>query len=98
MGQQRVEVGGERVVVVPGGGPAGPAETAPVVGDDPVPGLEQDPVLPFPGVPVELVPVDQHDRLALAVVLVVEVDVGAVLATNGDVRHGFLPLPGSAPR
>jgi hypothetical protein len=39
--QERVEVGGERVVVIPGGGLAGVAEPAPVVGDDPVAGVQQ---------------------------------------------------------
>ena len=34
--QECVEVGGEGVVVVADGGLAGPAEPAPVVGDDPV--------------------------------------------------------------
>src|SRR5271169_5900535 len=36
--EQDMKVGGERVEVVSGAGPAGGAEAAPVVGDDPVPG------------------------------------------------------------
>ena len=82
--QQGVEVGGERVVVVPGRRLAGLAEPAPVVGDDPVPGGEQCPLLTFPGVPVQRVPVDQDDRLTLAVVLVVDLDVGVVLRAYDD--------------
>jgi hypothetical protein len=39
--EQVAQVGGEGVVVVAGGGLAGLAEAAAVVGDDPVPGLEQ---------------------------------------------------------
>ena len=37
-----MQVGGEGVVIVAGGGLAGLPEAAPVVGDDPVPGLQQD--------------------------------------------------------
>jgi hypothetical protein len=87
---QRVQVGGEGVVVVPHGGLAGPAEPAAVVGDHTISGGQQNPVLPLPGVAVERVPVDKHDRLALAVVLVVDVDVGAVFGTDLDVGHDFL--------
>ena len=35
---------------------------------------------------------DQHDRLAGAVVLVVELDVGAVFLSNGDVSHVSSPF------
>src|SRR5439155_11989819 len=89
---QRVQVGGEGVVVVPDGGLAGPAEPAAVVGDHAISGGQQNPVLPLPGVAVERVPVDEHDRLALAVVLVVDVDVGAVFGADLDVGHDFLQL------
>jgi len=95
---QRGQVGGEGVVVVPDDRLAGPAESAPVVGDHPVAGLPQDAVLALPGVPVERVPVDQHDRLTLAVVPVVDVDVGAVLGADLDVRHGFLLLSPASER
>jgi hypothetical protein len=50
--QQRVEVGGEGVVVIADGGLAGLAEPAPVVGDDPVPGLQQNRDLLVPGAAV----------------------------------------------
>jgi len=73
--QQRAEVGGEGVVVIAGGGLAGLAEPAPVVGDNPVPGVQQGRDLPVPGAAAERVPVDQHDGLAGAVILVVDLDV-----------------------
>ena len=73
--QQGVQVGGEGVVVIAGGRLAGLAEPAPVVGDDPVPGLEQGRDLLVPGAAAERVAVDQHDRLAGAMILVVDLDV-----------------------
>jgi hypothetical protein len=72
---QHAEVGGEGVVVIAGGRLAGLAEPAPVVGDDPVPGLEQGRDLLVPGPAAERVPVDQHHRLAGAVILVMDLDV-----------------------
>jgi hypothetical protein len=45
---ERVEVGGERVVVEAGRRVAGVAEAAAVVGDDAVAGVEQEPVLLLP--------------------------------------------------
>ncbi len=88
-GHQGVQVGGERVVVEAGGRPAGAAETAAVVGDHPVPRLQQGRELLLPGVPVQRIAVDQDHRLSggVAVVLVVELDVGAVLAADGHQRH-----------
>ncbi len=82
--EHHVEVGGERVVVVPLAGLAGLAEPAAVVRDDPVPGLEQCAGLRGPGCSAERVPVDQHHRLAGSVVFVVEVDVGAVFGADCD--------------
>jgi hypothetical protein len=73
--QQRVQVGGEGVVVVAGDRLAGPAEPAPIVGDDPVAGLQQDRDLLVLGPAAEGVAVDQHHRLAGAVILVVDLDV-----------------------
>jgi hypothetical protein len=73
--QQGIEVGGEGVVVIPGRRLAGLAEPAPVIGDDPVPGLQQHRDLLVPGPAAERVPVDQHHRLAGAVILVVDLDV-----------------------
>src|ERR1700722_18969193 len=39
--------------------------------------------------PVEGVPVDQDDRLTGPVVFVVDLDVGVVLLTHDDLRHGL---------
>jgi hypothetical protein len=52
------------------------------------PGLQQHALLLLPGVTVERIAVDEHDRLAAAVVLVVELDVGAVLLADCDGGHG----------
>ena len=41
---------------------------------------------------VQRVPVDEHDRLARALVLVVQLDRGAVLVPDGDESHGVAPL------
>ena len=90
--EQRLEVGGEGVVVVTGGRLARLAEAAPVVGDDPLAGGEQLRLLFLPGVAFERVAVDEDDRLAGPVVLVVKVDVGAVLFPDGDERHGVSPV------
>ena len=87
MFQQRVQIGGEGVVVVADGRLAGLPEAATVVGDHAVAGGEQHPGLTLPGVAVQRVAVDQHDRLPGAVVLVVDLDVGAVLGSDGDARH-----------
>lgn len=54
-------------------------ESAAVVGDDPVARLQQGRALLLPRVPIERVAVDEHDRLSLSVVLVIEIDVRAVL-------------------
>jgi hypothetical protein len=85
--QQGVQVGGEGVVVIPGGGLAGGAEPAPVVGDHPVAGRQQRRDLPVPGPAAERVAVDQHHRPAGAVVLVVDLDVAGVLPADGDLGH-----------
>jgi hypothetical protein len=53
-----------------------------------VAGCEQGALLTLPRVPVERMPVDQHDRRAGAVVAVVDLDVGAVLGPDVDERHG----------
>ena len=73
--QQGVQVGGEGVVVIAGGRLAGLAEPAPVVGDDPVAGLQQRRDLLVPGAAAERIAVDQHHRLAGAVILVMDLDV-----------------------
>src|SRR5690606_39112989 len=84
--QQDVEVGGEGVVVVAPRRLAGPPEAAPIISDHPVSGVEQRRPLLLPGVPVEGVTVDEHDRTAGAVILVVEPDGSGVLGADGDVR------------
>jgi hypothetical protein len=86
----RVEVGGERVVVVARGRPAGVAEAAAVIGDDAVSGGQQVTFLPLPGPSIQRVTMDQDDGLPDSVILVVDVDAGAVLAPDGDERHGLL--------
>ena len=91
MVQQRLEIGGERVVVVARRGLAGLAEAAAVVADAAVAVREQHPLLALPRVAVERVAVDQDDRLAGAVVVVVDLDVGAVLGSDLDEWHALSP-------
>ena len=97
--QQRMQVGGEGVVVIPAGRLAGLAEPAPVIGDDPVPGGQQGRDLLVPGPAAERVAVDQHDGLAGAVIFVV-VPMPALFSwpavTMG--MRGFLLLAGDARR
>src|SRR5262249_23088599 len=62
---------------------------APVVGDDPVAGLQQGWDLLVPGPAAERVPVDQYHRLAGAVILVVDLDVCGVFLSDGDGGHGL---------
>ena len=87
--QQSRQVGGESVVVVADHGLAGQAEPAAVVGDDPVPGRQQRRDLLVPAAAAERVAVDEDDRLAGPVVLVVDLDVGAVFPSDGDCGHGI---------
>src|SRR5271169_5119577 len=82
-----MKVGGEGVEVISGAGPARSAGAAPVVGDHPVPGGEQGGLLLFPGVPVQRVPVDQHDGRTGPVILVVDPDSGGVLPPDSDKWH-----------
>jgi len=85
--KQGPQVGGERVVVVACRGLAGLAEAATVVGDRAVPGVEQRALLALPRAAVQGVAVDQDDRAAVPVILVVELDVRAVLGPDGDEWH-----------
>ena len=62
--QQPGEVTGKRVVVVAGCRLTGLAEPAPVICDNPVPGLQQDRDLLVPGPAAQRVPVDEYDWLA----------------------------------
>ena len=90
-GQQGIEVGGERVVVVAVSGLAGFPESAPVVGDDPGARPQQGRNLLVPGAAAERVAVNQDDRSAVAVVLVIQIDVFGILLSDGYMRHGSLP-------
>src|SRR5690606_24989173 len=85
--EERVEVGGEGVVVVPGADLARRAEPATVVRDDAVPRVDELALLELPAVPVERVAVDEDDRLTGALVLVVELDVGGVRLLLRHVSH-----------
>src|SRR6516225_6484995 len=87
--REGMQVGGERVVVVPGGGLAGLAEPAPVVGDHAAPGPEQYRDLLVPGAAAERVTVNEHDGRAGAVVFVVDLDVVGVLPSDCDLSHGL---------
>ena len=88
---ERVEVGGEGVVVVSRADLRRVPEPAAVVGDDPIPLGEELARLALPAVAVQRVSVDEDDRLPRAVVLVVELDRGAVLVSDGDESHDVLP-------
>jgi hypothetical protein len=72
--EQGVQIGGERVVVVADGRLAGAPEPTAVVPDHAVAGAQQRALLVLPRGAVQGVPVDQHDRLTAAVVLVVDLD------------------------
>src|ERR1700731_3045585 len=82
-----MKIGGQRVEVISGAGPARGAEAPPVVGDHPVPGGQQGGLLLFPRVPVQRVPVHQHDRSTGPVILVVDPDRGRILPPDSDKRH-----------
>src|SRR5438067_9871488 len=89
---QGLEVRSEGVVVVAGRRLAGLTEPAPVVGDRPVAGLQQDRDLLVPCTPAQGVAVDQNHRRSRAGVLVVQVDGPRILLANLDVRHVASPL------
>jgi hypothetical protein len=67
--------------------PAGLAEPAPVICDHTVTGLQQHRDLLVPGAAAERAAVDQHDGQAGAMILVVDLDVGAVLSSDFDKWH-----------
>ena len=75
MAYQFVQVLREGVVVVARGRLAGFAEPAPVVSDDAVPRRQQGRYLFLPGSAAERIAVNEHDRLARAMVFVVQVNV-----------------------
>jgi hypothetical protein len=90
--EQRLQITREGVVVEAGGRLARPPEAATVVADAAVTGREQLPLLALPGVAVERIAVDQDDRPAAAVIVVVDLDVAAVLTTDLHERHADLLL------
>ena len=92
--EQRVQVGRERVVVVTHRWLARATEPAAVIADTAITGGKQLALLALPRVAVERVAVDQHDRLAAAVVLVVNLDRSVVLGSNSDARHVSLLVVG----
>jgi hypothetical protein len=96
MVEQRLQIARERVVVIAARRLAGQAEAAAVIADAAVSVREQHPLLALPRVAVQRVAVDQHDRLAAAVVLVVNLDRGLVLGSNSDARHVQAPFVGWA--
>jgi hypothetical protein len=96
LGQQLVEVAGERVEVVALGRPARLTESAPVVGDHAMAGLQQRVHLGLPGPAVKRPAAQQHDRSAAAVVLVVQLDRRRVLLTDGDCAHQLAPTVAAA--
>src|SRR6185312_7472309 len=73
-------------------GLAGGAETAAVIGDHAVSGIQQRGDLLLPRVAVQRETMNQDDGSARAEVLVVEVDAAGVLLSDLDVGHGG-PLP-----
>jgi hypothetical protein len=90
--QQRDQVGREGVVVVAHRRLARAAEPATVIADAAIAGGEQLSLLALPRVAVERIAMNQHDRLAAAVVLVVDLDRGVVLGSNSYAGHGPIVL------
>ena len=89
---QRLQIASEGVVVVAEGRLTRPAEAAAVVRDHSISIGEQLPLLAFPRVAIQRIAMDQNDRAAAPVVLVVDLDRGAVLGADGDIRHCFSPF------
>src|SRR2546422_498556 len=88
---QHVQIGREGVVVVADGRLARATKPSPVVADHAMAAREQLAFLTLPRVPVQRVAVDQHHRLAAAVIFVVDLDRSVVLGSNSDAGHTFLP-------
>lgn len=78
MVEQRLQTARERVIVIAARRLTGLADAPTVIADAAVSVLEQHPLLTLPGVAVTRVAVDQDDRLAGPVVVVVDLDVGGV--------------------
>src|SRR6266568_8039797 len=87
MGHEFMQVFGEGVVVVPRCRLAGLAKASAVIGDDTVTSFQKNWHLLLPRSAVEWIPVDQHDRLARPVVLIIEFDVARVFFADSNKRH-----------
>src|SRR5262249_8276696 len=88
--EERLEVGGEGVVVVSSSRLAGLAKPAPVIGDNAAPLLQQRRDLLIPGAATQWKAMNQDDWPSGAVVFIVQVDCASVLLADRDVRHRFL--------
>ena len=73
---------GELITSTPSSRPRPTSYGVPALAAHPVPGLQQDRDLLVPGPAAERVAVDQHDGLAGAVILVVDLDADAVLLAD----------------
>src|SRR4029077_3059246 len=91
---QYLEIASKGVVVIPEGRLARLAKAAAVVSDHSISIGEELALLAFPRVAIEWIPMDQNDRATTTVVLVVDLDGGAVLSADRDRSH--LPLSISA--
>src|ERR1700680_3576643 len=89
---ERFQIAGERVVVIADGRLAGAAKATAVVGDDTISIDEQVPLLPFPRVAIQRIAMDQNDRLAAPVILVVNIDRAIVLGSDDKRGHLFVAL------
>jgi hypothetical protein len=92
LGEQCVKVLCEGVVVVAGGRLARLAEASSVVGDDPETGTQEGRYLLLPGRTAQGVSVDQNNRGARAVILIVELEVARVLLSDCNVWHRVSPI------
>src|SRR5207244_1136118 len=84
---QHLEIASEGVVVIPEGRLTRLAEAAAVAGDDSIAIGEELALLAFPRVAIEWIAMDQNDRAATAVVLIVNINWSAVLGADGDRSH-----------
>src|SRR5262249_47880802 len=87
LGDELLQVLGEGVVIVAGGWLAGPAESAAIIGDDAVAGGQKRRHLLLPGSATEGTSVDEDNRDARAVVLIIEIDISGVFLSDRGVWH-----------
>jgi len=90
MRDELVQILGEAVVIVAGSGLAGFSKPATVISDYTVSGSEQRGNLLLPGGAVQRVSMDENHWISAAVILVIQFDVGRILFSDIDVRHGKL--------